>query len=163
MRTVFFSAVILSALTLPVVAMPMSGTFDTHLDKQQARPLGAPDHLEIEESGSGTNRSPGLPLDGAAVGISEIVVLKRGRGPVQGTITFTTPSGSTVSSYTGKVTTDAQGRVTAQGRFRTREANGLFTGLKGSGTFSTVFTSKTDAVTQWSGEFTPPAAMMSSR
>ncbi|MGV7030952.1 hypothetical protein [Methylobacterium symbioticum] len=164
-RNFLISIVALPALTLasPAIAMPMSGTFDTHVGKQDVRPLGSPDRLEIQQSGSGINRSPGLPLDGAAVGISEIVVLKRGNGPVQGTITFNTPAGSTVSSYSGRVTTDAQGRMTAQGRFKTRDANGAFTGLKGSGTFSTVFTSKTDAVTQWSGEFAPPTAQLSSR
>ncbi|GJD58397.1 hypothetical protein [Methylobacterium dankookense] len=165
LRSLLMPAVVLPALTLvaPAVAMPMSGTFDTHVGKQDVRPLGSPDRLEIQQTGSGINRSPGLPLDGAAVGISEIAVLKRGNGPVQGTITFNTPVGSTVGTYSGRVSTDAQGRVTAQGRFRTRDANGAFAGLKGGGTFSTVFTSKTDAITQWSGEFTPPTAQLSSR
>ncbi|WP_236728652.1 hypothetical protein [Methylobacterium sp. WSM2598] len=145
------------------VAMPMSGTFTIHLDRQEARPLGSPDHLQIQQSGTGTNQSPGQPLDGAAVGINEVATLKRGRGPVRGTITFTTPTGTTVSTYTGAVATDAQGRVTAQGRFRTKEAGGAFKGLRGSGTFSVMYTSKTDAVSQWSGTFTPPATMMSGR
>lgn len=157
--------VALPALTLAgaALAMPMSGTFGTHVDKQDARPLGSPDRLQVQQTGSGINRSPGLPLDGAAVGINEIATLKRGSGPVQGTITFNTPVGSTVSSYSGRVTTDAQGRITARGRFRTQDASGAFAGLKGSGTFSTVYTSKSDAVTQWSGEFSPPTAQLSSR
>jgi hypothetical protein len=146
-----------------VIAMPMAGTFNIHIDKQDARPLGSPDHLQIQQSGSGMNKSPGQPLDGASVGINEIVTMKRGRGPVQGTITFNLPSGSTVSTYTGKVSTDAQGRVTARGRFTTTQAAGAFTGLKGRGTFTAVYTSKTDAISQWSGDFTPPSAMMSSR
>ncbi|AWN43628.1 hypothetical protein [Methylobacterium durans] len=145
-----------------VLAMPMNGTFTMHYDKQSPQPI-APDHIKIDASGSGMNKSPGQPLDNAKVTITETATLIRGQGPLKGTITFTTPDGTTSSPYTGKVMTDAQGRMTAVGKFKVAKATGAFAGLKGSGSFTTAFSSQTDQVTEWKGNFKPPAAMASSR
>ncbi len=150
------SALLLLATAPGAGAMPMNGTFSVHYDKQTPQPMG-PDKVKMEASGSGLNKSPGQPLDNAQVGISETATLNRGQGPLKGTITFTTPTGSTTSPYTGKVATDAQGRVTATGNFKVMSATGAFAGLKGKGSFTTVFSSQTDQTTQWQGEFTPPS------
>lgn len=159
----FLSAVpMLLAGTSAAVAMPMNGTFTVHYDKQNPQPLAA-GQLRIEESGSGINRSPGQPLDNAQVTMAETVMLDRGQGPVKGTITFVTPNGTTSSPYTGKVTTDAQGRLTAVGTFRVAKATGAFAGLKGRGSFTTTFASPTDQTTAWTGTFKPTGAMVSNR
>jgi hypothetical protein len=156
------AGVMLLAGTSAAVAMPMNGTFSMHYDKQSPQPFAA-GRLRIEESGSGINRSPGQPLDNAQVMMTETVMLDRGQGPVKGTITFITPNGMTSSPYTGKVTTDAQGRVTAVGTFKVAKATGAFAGLKGSGSFTTTFSSPTDQTTAWTGSFKPPPAMVSNR
>ncbi len=40
-------------------------------------------------------------------------------------------------------------------------SRGCLQGLKGKGTFTVVYMSKTDAISQWSGDFTSPSAMLS--
>lgn len=93
----------------------------------------------------------------------ETVTLKNGQGPVEGTITLTTPDGSTASAYRGMITTDAQGRVTATGTYRDSAATGAFAGVKGKGTFSVVYSSKTDFSGQWKGDVTLPGQKSSRR
>lgn len=143
-------------ITPGAYAMPMSGTMTGHVETQNAQPMGGPDKLKIEETASASNVSPGSPLDGAQVALSEVVLLNKGRGPVRGTNTFTTPTGTTSSTYKGMVTTDAQGRVTVKGKFTTTKGTGAFAGLKGGGTFTVAYTSKTDFISEWKGKFTPP-------
>jgi hypothetical protein len=145
-----------------VCAMPMGGTFTLHYDGQNVQPI-APGKMKIEERGSGINRSPGQPLDNAQVTVVETVMLESGQGPLKGTITFATPNGAATSPFTGRVVTDAQGRITAMGTFKVAKATGAFAGLKGTGSFTTVFASQTDQTTEWRGEFKPPPALASSR
>ena len=59
--------------------------------------------------------------------------------------------------------TDAQSRLTAAGTFKVAKATGVFVGLKGGGSFSTVFASQTDQTTAWTGRFKPPAAAAATR
>ncbi|MCE4222569.1 hypothetical protein HCU64_02285 [Methylobacterium sp. C25] len=155
-------APIFALVATSAYAMPMGGTFTVRYDQQNPQPI-APNQVVIDERGTGVNRSPGQPFDNAQVSIVETVRLTAGQGPVKGTIVFTTPDGTSASPYTGKVTTDAQGRMTATGTFKVSKATGAFAGLKGKGTFSTSFTSQTDQVTDWRGEFRPPATVASNR
>jgi hypothetical protein len=145
-----------------VCAMPMGGTFTMHYDGQNMQQT-APGRMKIEERGTGINKSPGQPLDNAQVTIVESVTLDRGQGPLKGTITFSTPNGSAVSPFTGRVATDALGRVTAAGTFKVAKATGAFAGLKGTGSFTTTFSSPTDQTTAWTGDFKPPGAVAASR
>lgn len=154
--------VALLALACPAWAMPMSGTFNIHYDKQAPQPI-APDHVKIDESGSGLNKSPGQPLDNAQVTVTDTVTLVRGTGPVKGTITFTTPNGALTSAYTGKVTTGAQGLMSSQGKFRTVSGTGALAGTKGSGTFTAAFSSQTDFTSNWTGNFKLPGNKISRR
>jgi hypothetical protein len=160
--SIFGSAFLVATVAQSAEAMPMNGTFTMHYDKVSPQPL-APDHMKIQESGTGINKSPGQPLDNAQVSITETVTLVHGQGPTKGTIAFTTPSGMTTRPYTGKVTTDAQGGITAVGTFKVSHVTGVFAGLKGSGSFTTVFSSQSDQETQWRGDFKPPKSMTSSR
>ncbi|GJD94758.1 hypothetical protein [Methylobacterium iners] len=147
----------------PAYAMPMGGTYTGRVDGQNVQPLGSPDHIKIEQTATGVNTGPGTPLDGAKVQWRETVTLKNGQGPVQGTITFTTPTGSTSSAYKGTVTTDALGRVTASGTYRDSGATGEFAGVKGQGTFSVAYSSKTDFTGEWKGEVKLPKQKSSQR
>lgn len=131
----FATRPIWAALTLSLVsnaayAVPMSGAFTGHVESQSAQPLGSPERLRIKDTAAGQNTSPGGPLDGAQVKISEVVTLDKGRGPVKGTITFVTPAGTTTSPYSGTVTTDPQGRVTAQGKIPDHRRDGRFQGAE---------------------------------
>ncbi|MCJ2018451.1 MULTISPECIES: hypothetical protein [unclassified Methylobacterium] len=156
------TALTLIAGATAAAAMPMGGTFTMHYDNQTMQPI-APGQMRIEERGSGLNKSPGQPFDNAQVTIVETVTMDRGQGPVKGTITFSTPDGTSTSPYTGRVNTDAQGRMTATGTFKVGKATGAFAGLKGTGAFTTVFASPTDQTTAWSGAFTPPPARAARR
>lgn len=143
------------ALVAAAQAMPMGGSYTGRVDAQAPQVLG-PNHVRVQQTASGLNSGPGTPLDGAPVRWAETVTLKDGQGPVQGTITFTTPSGTTTSAYKGTVATDAQGRVTATGTYRDTAATGEFKGIKGKGTFSVAYSSKTDFSGAWKGEVTLP-------
>lgn len=158
------SATLFGALTLAsaVHAMPMGGTYTGRVDSQTPQMLG-PNHVRLEQTASGVNTGPGTPLDGAKVQWNETVTLKSGKGPVEGTITFTTPTGTTSSIYKGTVVTDAQGRVTAKGKYREGEATGEFAGIKTSGTFNVVYSSKTDFTGEWKGQVQPPGQTSSRR
>ncbi|BAU92915.1 hypothetical protein ACQKJ1_00710 [Methylorubrum rhodesianum] len=162
------AAVLAAALSLApllpavAVAMPMGGSFTGRVDSQTPQVLG-PNEVKLRQTASGINTGPGTPLDGAQVQWVETVTLKNGQGPVEGTITFTTPGGSTSSRYKGTVTTDAQGRVTASGTYRDGPATGEFAGTKGNGTFSLAYSSKTDFAGQWQGEVTLPGQKSSKR
>lgn len=95
--------------------MPMSGTFTMPYDGQTMQP-GGPGRMVSDERGSNLDRSPGQPMDHAQLTVAERVTMDRGQGPMAGTVTFTTPDGTTTSPCTARVSTDAQGRVTAPGR-----------------------------------------------
>lgn len=163
LRTLTAAAAAVAFSLASAQAMPMAGSFTGHVDGQSAQPDGAGGQVRVAKQASGTNAGPGTPLDGAAVRISDVALLKDGQGPVKGTITFETPSGSTSSPYTGRVATDAAGRVTAEGTFRTTKGTGEFAGLKGRGTFSVAHSSPADFTGQWQGEFKVPTQKTSRR
>ncbi|MBD8905375.1 hypothetical protein [Methylorubrum zatmanii] len=157
-----FAATLSPALPGTAIAMPMGGSFSGRVDTQEPQVLG-PNEVRVQQTASGINSGPGTPLDGARVQWVETVTLKNGQGPVEGTITFTTPGGSTSSLYRGTVSTDAQGRITATGTYRDSAATGEFAGVKGKGTFSLAYTSKTDFSGQWQGDVTFPGRKSSRR
>ncbi|GJE45648.1 Ig-like domain-containing protein [Methylobacterium soli] len=132
------------------------------VDNQTPQPPG-PNAVRIKQTVSGMNQGPGTPLDGAKVRWVETVTLKDGQGPVQASITFTTPSGATSSAYTGTATTDPQGRVTAQGTYQVTQGTGELAGVTGTGTFSVAYTSKTDFTGARQGEIQLPGQPSSKR
>ncbi|GJD87225.1 hypothetical protein [Methylobacterium hispanicum] len=155
----------LCALIIPVgiaEAMPMGGSYTGRVESQTPQPIG-PDQIRIQQKATGVNTGPGTPLDGATVQWTETATLTNGQGPVEGLITFTTPAGSTSSTYRGTVTTDAQGRVTATGTYRDKSSTGEFKGVKGSGTFSLAYVSRTDFTGEWKGDVKLPAQKASKR
>lgn len=61
------------------------------------------------------------------------------------------------------VATDAQGRVAAKGTYRDSAATGAFAGVKGNGSFTVAYGSKTDFTGGWKGEVTIPSGKTSQR
>lgn len=151
-----------SGFTFGASAMPMGGTYTGHVDSQTPQAAG-PNEMRIQQSASGVNTGPGTPLDGAKVQWVETVTLKNGQGPVQGTITFTTPTGSTSSAYKGTAKTDPQGRVTGQGTYQVTGGTGEMAGVKGKGTFAVSYTSQTDFTGEWRGEVQMPGQKSTKR
>ncbi len=158
-------AAALCALIVPTgsaSAMPMGGSYTGRVESQTPQPVG-PNQVKIRQTAVGVNTGPGTPLDGATVAWTETATLTNGQGPVEGLITFTTPTGTTSSAYRGTVTTDAQGRVTATGTYRDTSSTGAFAGVKGNGTFSLAYTSRTAFAGEWKGEVKLPAQTSSKR
>lgn len=143
-------------------AMPMGGSYTGHVDSQAPQELG-PNKVKVQQTASGVNTGPGTPFDGAKVQWKDTVTLENGQGPVQGTITLTTPSGTVTNVYEGKLNTDAQGRVTGQGTWKDSSATGEFSGIKGKGTFTLGYTSKTDFMGEWNGDVQLPRQKSSKR
>lgn len=143
-------------------AMPMSGSYTGRVESQTPLPSG-PNQIKIQQKAVGVNTGPGTPLDGATVQWTETATLTNGQGPVEGLITFTTPTGTTSSAYRGTVTTDASGRVTATGTYRDKSSTGEFAGVTGSGTFSLAYISKTEFAGEWKGDVKLPAQKSSKR
>jgi hypothetical protein len=150
------------ALATPAGAMPMGGAFSGHVDTQVPQVLG-PGAVRVQQVARGRNAGPGTPFDGADVQWTEVVQLKNGQGTHEGTITFVMPTGTTVGTYSGLVSTDAQGRVTARGKFKHTSATGQFTGLKGGGTYTAAYSSQTDFTGDWKGNFKLPPQRSSNR
>ncbi len=140
----------------------MGGAYAGRVDSQTPQILG-PNEVRVQQTASGLNNGPGTPLDGAKVQWVETVTLKNGQGPVEGTITFITPTGTTSSAYKGMVMTDPQGRVTAKGTYRDTDATGEFKGVTGKGSFTVAYTSKTDFTGEWKGEVKLPGQRSSKR
>ena len=163
-RSIILAAITGAAIApvAPALAMPMGGNYTGHVDNQAPHPVGL-NEVEIQQTASGMNTGPGTPLDGAKVQWVETVTLKNGKGPVRGTITFTTPSGATSSAYKGVATTDPQGRVTARGTYQVTSGTGELAGVKGNGDFSVAYTSKADFVGVWRGEVQMPGQKSSKR
>lgn len=162
-RTLTLSALYAAvALASSAHAMPMGGAFSGRVDSQTPQVLG-PNEMKVQQTAKGTNTGPGTPFDGANVQWSENIKLKNGQGTHEGTITFITPSGTTVSAYSGMVETDTLGRVTAKGRFKSIEATGEFAGLKGDGEYKAAYSSPTAFTGDWKGDFKLPAQKSSKR
>ena len=160
---IFTAALFLTiGLSSAALGMPMGGSYTGRVESQTPQVLG-PNEVRLQQTASGINTGPGTPLDGARVQWVETLTLKNGQGPVEGTITFTTPTGTTSSVYKGMVATDVQGRVTATGTYRNSAATGAFAGVKGKGTYSVAYGSKTDFSGQWQGEITLPGQTSSKR
>jgi hypothetical protein len=143
-------------------AIPMGGSYTGHVDSQTPQAAG-PNEIKIQQTASGVNTGPGTPLDGAKVQWVETVTLKNGQGPVQGTITFITPTGTTASAYKGTAMTDPQGRVTGQGTYQVTSGTGELAGVKGKGTFTISYTSRTDFTGEWRGEVQMPGQKSTKR
>lgn len=161
----------LTAMSLFVVLLPTTGSAP---DRGPARIAGSINMTYTPRAGysvgdteghaiggaeaRGTNRNTG-PADymrGAEVVSVETNDLVNGNGTHQGYITFTGSEGTTISRWTGKVTTtlsaDKQPITTFEGTWTLIKGTGKHERATGRGTYKGHFTSQTQMVVDWQGE-----------
>ena len=147
----------LAACTLLAVApagaaeMKITGTMEAAVTQQQVVPLGSADHVAVGSLHKGSTKSAGSPLDGAALVLTDMVVLDKGNGPQAGVITLGNDKGSMTNEIHGSLKTvmvDGQPRISTSGTYKMINGTGIFTGGSAHGTYTASFTSKTD----WTGE-----------
>ena len=153
-------ALVLGTTVAHAQTMNTSGTFEAGITNQQVHPIGPNGMVIMSSLSKGTTRSPGAPIDGAEMLLSENVVLDRGNGPEQGSVSFVNEKGSLTNEIHGTVKTvlvDGQPRTTASGTYKMISGTGIFAGGEGHGTYAVTFTSKTDYKGEYKGVLTLPA------
>lgn len=141
------AALLVSSTIASAQSMKVHGTFEASVTQQQAHLLGADGMVIVSQLAKGTTKSPGAPIDGAEMLLSENVVLDRGNGPEQGSVSYANDKGSVTDEIHGAVTTvmvDGQPHTTVSGTYKMISGTGIFAGGEGHGTYTVTFTSKTD-------------------
>ena len=143
-------------LATPVLADDSghAGSWTAQITKQEARPLGSPDHVLVAQVAQGTNRSMGSAsvFEGAQVLFSETMEMKQGNGPQHGLISFIDAKGSQTNEYQGKITTTMAGdqpRTGGEGTWKFVSGTGAYQDAKGSGTYKFTITSQTEFKGEW--------------
>ena len=153
------SALLTLATAAHATEMKVEGAFDLKVVQQIAQPLGDANHLLVAKIEKGSHKSPGSPLDGSDVMASETIVIDKGNGPENGTISFVNDKGSITNEYHGMVKTviaDGKPMTTTSGVYKMIAGTGMFTGATGHGTYSATVTSQTDASGGYKGTLTLP-------
>ncbi len=137
----------------------IGGTFSVRYAEQH--PIAVPDaagHNLVIGRAQGVNRSTGPTsyMDGGAVTNYEFADLTQGNGPQQGYITMSQGADSTITKWSGKVTTtlsaDKTPNTTMKGTWTKVRGTGRYRGVTGSGTYQGRFTSQTEYRVDWTGE-----------
>ena len=131
-----------------------SGEWSAEFVKQEARPLGGPDHIVVSAVAVGKNKSKGTQsrTDGAQVLMSDMIEIKQGNGPQNGLFTLVDGKGSLTASYTGRVTTtmvDGQPKTTGEGTWHYVSGSGGYAEVKEAGTYAWTMTSPTALKGTW--------------
>jgi hypothetical protein len=105
----------------------------------------------------GTNRNSGPTpfMDGGQVTSIEIADLTQGNGPHQGYIIFSHGADSTVTRWSGKITTtlsaDTKPVTTFEGTWTDIKGTGRYQGISGTGKYKGRMVSPTEYVFDWDG------------
>jgi hypothetical protein len=166
------SGVVISLLLIAPVAMAWSppteklqiaGTFTgSSTQRQNIEVADAPGHVLVLSQAKGSNRSTGPTdyMDGAEIVNSEIADLIQGNGTHQGYVRMSKGGESTVTKWSGKVTTvlspEKTPITTFEGTWSKVNGSGRFAGVSGSGTYKGRMTSQTEYVVDWQGEIAGP-------
>lgn len=127
----------------------------------EQHPLPVPDaagHVLVIGRAQGVNRSTGPTryMDKGDVTNLEFGDLTQGNGPQEGYISMSQGADTTVSKWTGKVTTtlspDKTPLTTFAGTWTKVRGTGRYQDATGKGTYKGHFTSPTEYTIQWSGE-----------
>jgi len=116
-------------------------------------------NMALAES-KGTNASTGETafMDGAEAVNLSFADLAMGSGPHEGYVTFKSGDDMTIAKWKGMVTTtmSAEGapQTSFSGTFEYIKGAGQFENIKGAGTYEGHFTSNTEYVSDWKGEYT---------
>lgn len=137
----------------------LSGTFTATFASRQAHQVGdAPGHVIGVALAQGTNRSTGPTeyMGGGSVVNVETHDLVRGNGTHQGYSTFALGSDTTISKWSGEVTTvlgaDQRPVTTFEGTWTKSRGTGRYVASHGHGTYKGRMTSNKDYIIEWAGE-----------
>lgn len=103
----------------------------------------------------GTLKSSG-PMDGGSVVNEEVAQLFQGNGDQAGYYTITSPDGSTVAKWNGKVTTvmkEGNPITTFKGKWEYVGGSGKYQNIKGKGDYNGYFTAADSYVVDWKGNY----------
>ena len=136
----------------------IAGSFTATVAAEHAIPVpDAPMHSLNLVASRGTNRSTGATayMDGGSVSNAETSDLAQGNGPHQGYITFTSGTDTTISHWSGKVTTvlgaDKQPVTTFEGTWTMASGTGRFRGATGGGTYKGRMLSAKESAVDYTG------------
>lgn len=136
----------------------VSGTFTATYASRQAHEVGdAPAHVIGVALAQGTNRSTGSTeyMAGGSVVNVETHDLTRGNGSHQGYSTFALGSDTTISKWSGKVTTvlgaDQRPATTFEGTWTKSRGTGRYAAASGHGTYQGRMTSDKGYIIEWAG------------
>lgn len=137
----------------------IAGTFSAQFTGMQTQEVGdAPGHAIALARSQGTNRNTGPTdfMDGAEIVNVETNDLVQGNGTHQGYITFSQGGETTISRWSGKVTTvlgpDQRPATTVEGSWTTIAGTGRYAAAKGSGRYKGRMLSEKEISVDWSGE-----------
>jgi hypothetical protein len=140
--------------------MKIAGKMEATYVKHEPMEVGDTDeHMMILGRSEGTNTSTGehMFMDGAQLVNVSFADLVKGNGPHDGYIRFTKGEDAVYAKWQGTVTTmmsdEGTPMMSFEGTFTYTGGMGQYMGIKGSGTYKGHFTSETDYVTEWEGEY----------
>ena len=138
----------------------ISGTITAKNVKGDVLPISAPDgDLFLLEEFQGVNKNTGKTdyLEGAEVDNKDVAALMHGSGPQHGYITFKKGDDQVEAKWAGSVKTvigkDGQRQVSFSGKWEHTKGVGKYAGAHGHGTYQGHFTSPTEYVVYWKGEY----------
>ena len=149
---------LLASAAITVYAEPVSGTATLTYSQQQPVPIAqAEGNVLLAGEAHGINKNTGRTnyMDGASVTNQDIAQLTQGNGIHAGYFTKTTPEGSTVAKWDGKVTIvmkDGNPMTSFKGKWVYANGTGKYAGVKGGGDYTGYFTSKDTYVIDWKGD-----------
>ena len=127
----------------------------TYSDRKVAQIPNTNGEMLMLATVKGTLKSPG-PMDGGSVVNEEIAQLFQGNGDQAGYYTVTTPDGSTVAKWDGKVITvmkEGNPMTTFKGKWEYVGGSGKYQNIKGKGDYNGYFTDKDAYVVDWKGNY----------
>lgn len=134
----------------------ISGVSNHTYVKQDTSPIMHADgHVLMKAETQGTLKS-NSPMNGAKVTNQEVAQLYMGNGTHQGFYTVSHADGSTVTRWSGNVTTVMKDNVpmtSFKGKWEYIQGTGKYAGIKGSGDYTGYFTSPTEYVVDWKGRY----------
>lgn len=138
----------------------IAGAASLSYNKQSASmPPPANGHMLVFGELTGTNKNTDGSgyMDGAVVDNREVGQLFQGNGPHTGYYTMSKGADSTTALWKGQVTTvlaeDGSPRTSFKGSWEYVNGTGKYAGIKGAGSYSGYFTSKTTYNVDWNGEY----------
>ncbi len=150
-------------LATPLLAqdmMKVAGKMEATYVKHEPIEVGdTEEHMMVLATSEGMNTSTGehMFMDGAQLVNSSFADVVKGNGPHEGYIKLAKGEDAVYAKWQGTVTTmmsdEGTPMMSFEGTFTYIGGMGKYMGIKGSGTYKGHFTSETDYMTEWEGEY----------